>query len=113
MSNAVDVYLCTSATDVNSAGAFAQQGDLLLNLATLQLYCMLPGGPTAVTSPVTTKAANVAALSSVGPGTPAAGLVDVGAAFAQATLNNNFATLGTEVNAIRAALVAAGLMVGP
>jgi len=43
-------------------------------------------------------------------GTPAAGTVDVGAAFAQATLNNNFATLVTELNKIRAALRDAGIL---
>lgn len=43
-------------------------------------------------------------------GTPAAGTVDVGASFAQGTLNNNFATIVTEINKIRAALRDAGII---
>lgn len=43
-------------------------------------------------------------------GTPAAGTVDVGAAFAQGTLNNNFATLAAEINKLRAALRDAGIL---
>lgn len=35
-----------------------------------------------------------------GPGTPAAAIVDVGGAFTQATLNNNFASLATMINNI-------------
>lgn len=68
--------------------------------------------PTATTTTAGTvkQSADVAALSSVGPGTPAAGLVDVTNAFSQTVLNANFATLGTEVNAILTALKAAGIM---
>lgn len=43
-------------------------------------------------------------------GTPAAALVDVGATFDQAKLNNNFATVGTELNEVKAALRAAGIL---
>ena len=43
-------------------------------------------------------------------GTPAATTTDVGAAFNQATLNNNFATLVAQINAITTALRNAGLM---
>ena len=59
---------------------------------------------------VVKQATDVAALSSVGPGTPASGLVDVTATPTQATVNANFATLGTQLNAALAALKAAGLM---
>lgn len=113
MSNAVDVYLANDATDVGRVGQFAQIGDLIVNRATNQIFLQLPAGPTAITAGASSKAANVAALSSVGPGTPAAGLVDVTAAFSQAVLNANFATLGTFCNAVRLALVNAGLMTGP
>lgn len=65
---------------------------------------------TTTTAGVVKQSADVAALSSVGPGTPAAGLVDVTNAFSQTVLNANFATLGTEVNAILTALKAAGIM---
>lgn len=43
-------------------------------------------------------------------GTPAAALVDVGATFDQTKLNNNFATVGTELNEVKAALRAAGIL---
>lgn len=43
-------------------------------------------------------------------GTPAAALVDVTASHDQAKLNNNFATLGTELNEVKAALRAAGIL---
>lgn len=70
------------------------------------------GGTAATTTTlgVVKQATDVAALSSVGPGVPAAGLVDVTAAFSQPVLNANFATLGTQLNAAMAALKAAGLM---
>lgn len=70
------------------------------------------GGTPATTTTlgVVKQATDVAALSSVGPGVPAAGLVDVTAAFSQPVLNANFATLGTQLNAALAALKAAGLM---
>jgi hypothetical protein len=59
---------------------------------------------------VVKQATDVVALSSVGPGTPASGLVDVTATPTQATVNANFATLGTQLNAALAALKTAGLM---
>lgn len=65
---------------------------------------------TTTTYGVVKEATDVAALTSVGPGTVAAGLVDVTATPTQATINANFATLGTQTNAILAALKAAGLM---
>lgn len=70
------------------------------------------GGTPATTTTlgVVYEAATVAALTSEGPGTPATGLVDVGAAFSQSTLNNNFATLGAKLDAILVAIKAAGLM---
>lgn len=70
------------------------------------------GSPSVAISEIATAlaAADVAALTSVGPGVPAADLVDVTAAFSQPILNANFATLGTSVNAILASLKAAGLM---
>jgi hypothetical protein len=43
-------------------------------------------------------------------GTPAAGTVDVTGTPTQATINNNFATLVTEINKIRAALRDAGIL---
>lgn len=43
-------------------------------------------------------------------GTPAASLADVTASHSQSILNNNFATLGTELNEIKAALRAAGIL---
>lgn len=43
-------------------------------------------------------------------GTPAAGTVDVTATPTQATINNNFATLVTRVNALTAALRDAGIV---
>ena len=80
--------------------------------ATVKLSDITAGLSTASTTTAGTvkQSADVAALTSVGPGTPAAGLVDVTNAFSQTVLNANFATLGTEVNAILAALKAAGIM---
>lgn len=69
----------------------------------------VPAASTTVAG-IVKKSATVAALTSVGPGTPAGTIVDVGAIFAQATLNANFASLGTQVNAILTALKAAGIM---
>lgn len=43
-------------------------------------------------------------------GTPAASLADVTASHNQTILNSNFATLGTELNEIKAALRAAGIL---
>lgn len=67
------------------------------------------GAPaTTTTYGVVKQSATVAALTSEGPGTPATGLVDVGAAFSQTTLNDNFATLGAKLDALLAAMVASG-----
>ncbi len=56
--------------------------------------------------------ANVTALSSsVGTGDDT--VADVGAAFNQTTLNNNFRDLVDKVNAIRTRLVDAGIIAGP
>lgn len=43
-------------------------------------------------------------------GTPAAGTTDVGGAFNQTTLNNNFATLVAELNDLKSKLRASGLL---
>lgn len=56
------------------------------------------------------QAADVTALTSVGPGVAVNTIVDVTATPTQLTVNANFATLATKVNAILAALKAAGLM---
>lgn len=56
-------------------------------------------GPQAQMTANGTQAGPTAALTSAA-GTPGTGTVDVGAAFSQATLNNNFATLVSQVNAI-------------
>lgn len=53
--------------------------------------------------------ASIGAALTSAAGTPAGGTVDVGGAFAQATLNNNFATLVTRINAIQTALQSAGV----
>lgn len=65
---------------------------------------------TTTTVGVVLKAADVAALASVGPGTPADTIVDVGSSFSQPTINANFASLATQLNAALASLKAAGLM---
>lgn len=52
----------------------------------------------------------IASLTDSTTGTADGTLADVGAAFAQATLNNNFADLAAKVNAILAALRAHGLI---
>jgi hypothetical protein len=75
----------------------------------------LVGGATVPAASTTTagivkQSADVAALSSIGPGTPAAGIVDVTATFSQPIVNANFATLATQVNAILTALKNAGIM---
>jgi hypothetical protein len=59
---------------------------------------------------VVLQSADQAALTSVGPGTPATAIVDVGTSFSQPILNANFATLATELNAILTKLKAAGIM---
>jgi outer membrane murein-binding lipoprotein Lpp len=59
---------------------------------------------------VVLQSADVTALTSVGPGVVANTIVDVTATPTQATVNANFATLATKVNAIQAALKAAGIM---
>lgn len=56
------------------------------------------------------QAADVSALTSVGPGVVANTIVDVTGTPTQATINANFATLATKVNGITAALKAAGIM---
>lgn len=43
-------------------------------------------------------------------GTPAAGTVDVTGTPTQATINNNFATVATEINKLKAALRDAGIV---
>jgi hypothetical protein len=48
-------------------------------------------------------------LTSVGTASTT-GTVDVGATFSETTINNNFATVVKQLNAMRAVLVAAGLM---
>jgi hypothetical protein len=55
------------------------------------------------------KAADVGALTAAS-GTADGTVADVGASFAQATLNNNFQDLATKVNSLRTNLRAAGLM---
>ena len=69
-----------------------------------------PGAATTTTAGVVKQAAATGELSSVGPGTAALGLVDVGTAFAQNTLNANFATLGTLVNLLITNLTSAGIV---
>lgn len=92
------------ATQNNSGSPSALVSDIVALAST-------SGTPaTTTTYGVVKEATDVVALTSVGPGVPAAGIVDVTAAFSQPVLNANFATLGTSVNAILAALKAAGLM---
>ena len=66
-------------------------------------------GKTPVVQPL---GANQAALTNSTGGTYDGTLADVGAAFDQATLNNNFTDLHTLVNEIRTALVNTGIMKG-
>lgn len=58
--------------------------------------------------------ANHAALTDLtsAVGTPAAGTVDVTATPTQSTINNNFATLVTRMNALAQALRDAGILAG-
>ena len=65
----------------------------------------------AATPVVQPSGAAQAALTSAA-GTASTTVADVGASFSQATLNNNFASTLNLLNAIRSALVAAGLMKG-
>ncbi len=101
-------------TDVNTELYASQRnggkaGVTIATIGTLVGAGAVPQASTTVFGTVK-KSADVAALSSVGPGTPAAGLVDVTVTPTQATINANFATLGTQVNAILTALKAAGIM---
>ena len=57
-----------------------------------------------------TQAPSLAALVDSTTGTAGAAVANVGAAFSQATLNNNFASLASQVNALVAALKRHGLM---
>lgn len=57
-----------------------------------------------------TQAGAVASLTDSTTGTADDTVADVGAAFSQATLNNNFADLTAKLNAILAALRGAGLI---
>jgi hypothetical protein len=59
---------------------------------------------------VTMSNAAVAPLTGI-TGTPDVALTDVGGAFAQATLNNNFADIATQLNAVIAAIKAAGITI--
>lgn len=52
----------------------------------------------------------VAALTDSTTGTADGTVADVGAAFSQATLNNNFAEVTTQLNLLRTRLIAAGLL---
>lgn len=56
------------------------------------------------------KAATVAPLTSVGPGTPAGTIVDVTVTPTQTTINANFASLATQFNALVASLKASGAL---
>ena len=86
-------------------------GSPSVSIAEIVALASIGGTPaTTTTYGVVKQSADVVALSSVGPGVPAAGLVDVTATPTQATVNANFATLGTSVNAILTALKAAGIM---
>lgn len=57
-----------------------------------------------------TQATAIASLTDSTTGTANDTLTDVGGAFSQATLNNNFADLAAKVNAILAALRGAGIV---
>jgi hypothetical protein len=48
--------------------------------------------------------------TTIAVGTPAASLADVTSSFSQSVLNDNFATLGTEINQLKTALRAAGIL---
>lgn len=64
-----------------------------------------PSAYTQTYSTTTKTHANPSAVTlTSGAGTPAGGTTDVGAAFSQSTLNNNFATLVTAINALVADL---------
>lgn len=69
----------------------------------------VPAATTTVAG-VVKQGAAVGALSSVGPGTVASGLVDVTGAFSQSILNANFATLGTLLNNLISSLDNAGIV---
>ena len=60
-----------------------------------------------------TQAASLPALTDATTGTAGATIANVGTAFAQGTLNNNFASLTAQVNALTAALKRHGLMASP
>jgi len=64
---------------------------------------------TATTFGTVKKGATVAALT-IAVGTPAAGTVDVTGSFSQSVLNNNFATVATQINSILTSLKNAGVM---
>ena len=65
-----------------------------------------------VTPIIQPAAAGQAAFTDSTGGTAGASLVDVGIAFSQSNVNNNFATVALLLLAIRTALVNAGLMKG-
>ncbi|HJQ13078.1 MAG TPA: hypothetical protein VJ840_18745 [Gemmatimonadaceae bacterium] len=69
-------------------------GDVLNQLAMDPLLNVAAGNGTALTA---------------GPGTAGTAVVDVGAAFSQATLNNNFATITAKLNLLLSILNADGI----
>lgn len=120
MSNAVDIWMASDATDVARVGGFAQQGDLIINIASWILYVQRPGGPQALTTGSTSKAANVPAITdntggvNTLPGTLAA--IAAGAAYAQGDMvavKNAIAVLANEINTLRTNMIAANQLTGP
>jgi len=56
------------------------------------------------------QAAAIVALTDSSGGTPSDTIVDVPAAYTEATLANQIASLATKINAIRTALINAGIL---
>ena len=120
MSTNARIWIVPDATDANLTyeKAGVALGDFILELDNNVLYVchnsLLPIGVGSTSTATTSKTGTVKQMThqaqlTSGAGTVAGGTVDVGSAFTQATLNNNFATLTGKINAILTALQSAGL----
>lgn len=111
MTTNVNIIIAADSADAQRAYKTGglKQGDLIFQFDKNYLFMVHALGLQQI---AIVPAANAVALTS-GAGTVSNATSDVGAAFSQATLNNNFASLVGKINELRSKMVAAGLMTGP
>ncbi len=111
-----NIIICSSTTATMSQGiTISDAKNIVLNTTTGTKIGTATGQKLAfwnATPIVQPSSANQAALTDSTTGTPSFTLVDVGAAFSQANINNNFSSLYRVMNEMRNVLVNTGLMKG-